>query len=353
MVMRVQDFFLHSFLFAFFSMTSYNKNMQKYIILLWRNLIFLFIAFIFICSNKITSKAADAIPYILDMDFCSDVDDAMAVRVATELDKAGKIELLACMLSTNGENQIKALNGLLNYDGYGDLPIGYSTFDIPDGSSYWNVLVPYCQDSIKKMRAVYLYDKLLKESDDKVTILTTGYVSNIAALIKLDKNLVRDKVECIYIQGSSYSDGWDNNLGYNERAISSIKYVIENSPVPVIFIDNSVGGVFKVGDELHTIDTLKTDPLTKCLDVFGCEDGKGRTSWDATAVWVSVFSREETNTQEFDIFFKIYEDGSQKILLDTETPNSKMILRTSEDTTWYAAQVNSYISANYYRNEKE
>ena len=50
---------------------------------------------------------------IVDVDMCTDVDDACAVRIATALDDDGVIDLQGIALSVNGPNNLDALRGFL------------------------------------------------------------------------------------------------------------------------------------------------------------------------------------------------------------------------------------------------
>ena len=167
----------------------------------------------------------DEKPFIVDLDFCSDVDDACAVRVATTLDKMGVVDLKAMMLCTTGENNIDALNGLLNYDGYSYLRIGLSALDIPETSPYWNTLAKYRAPKISTTPSVKLYRQILVDCKNPVTIVTTGYLTNIAELMKSkpdeisDKSgieLINENVKALYITGGSYPDGYDNNLFFRK-----------------------------------------------------------------------------------------------------------------------------------------
>jgi hypothetical protein len=287
-------------------------------------------------------------PYIIDLDFCTDVDDACAVRMATSLDKLGVIDLKAMMLSTTGENNITALHGILTYDGYENIPIGSSALTIPDTSPYWSDLSAYSSANMTVENAVTLYREVLATSTDKVTIVTTGYVTNVSELLNSQPDgisdltgaeLVKEKVKAIYIVGGAYPDGFDNNFFAAPEAIPAIKNVVNTCEAPIYFITSNVGGPVKCGAILQQ-EACSGDPVSVALYDFGTTDG--RAAWDPFGVWVSAFSNEETNTyiQKTDIV--INDDGSN-YFVDSEDGKFYRIGRTSEDLNWYKDQLDSYM----------
>lgn len=78
----------------------------------------------------------DKNPFIVDLDFSTDVDDVCAVRVADILDKQDVIDLKAMMLCVNGENIVDEMDGLLDYDEMSEVKIGTSSLNIEDTSPY-------------------------------------------------------------------------------------------------------------------------------------------------------------------------------------------------------------------------
>ena len=231
-------------------------------------------------------------PIILDLDFCGDVDDAVAVRTATILDDMDVCSLKGVCLSVNDPKKSgsegKALHGLLSNDGYGNIPIGVcSTDHVEEYSSYWDVLIPYSQTTPNSKDAVTLYKEILQKSYNKVTIIVTGYTTNIKKLLE-DKEgyaLVKSKVEKIVITGGSFQNNWDNNFGYYLGAADAIVYVNKNCPCPVLYSFSDLGNNVKAGQAI--IKNSPDDPIAKALVAHG--DPDGRFAWDPYAVLIGCF----------------------------------------------------------------
>lgn len=297
------------------------------------------------------TEEIEAKPFIVDLDFCTDVDDACAVRVATSLDKKGIIELKGMMLSTTGENNVEALNGILTYDGYGALPIGKSAYNIPDTSPYWGLCAQYKSPEINVESATTLYRKILANSDKKVTIVTTGYLSNIKALLESqpdsisDKDgitLVQEKVEALYITGGSYTEGYDNNFWFVQEARDGLMSVVRNCRAPYYLITNNNGGPIKCGGLIQQVDTNRVDPISKSLDAFGTSDG--RAAWDPMSVWIAALPMEQTRTTiEFKNMSFDVSTGFIKFGEDQAIPNVPRIQRIDDNYEWYKTQLDELL----------
>lgn len=251
-------------------------------------------------------------PIILDMDFCTDVDDAVSVRMATTLDDMGVCTLMAvglCTTSNDGSDiNIRAVHGLLSYDGYGEVPIGKAHIEEPDSSPYWGVCSGYSSANPNVFDAVELYKDVLRTCYNKVTIVTTGYLTNIQCLLEDAEgyNLVRDNCERIVITGGTFPSGWDNNFGYTANAAKSVRYVEEHSPVQLVYVPNDVGGKFTAGGLIQKLSP--DDVLSKALSAYGVQDG--RAAWDPTAVFVAAVPEDASNFIYVPVKVDFYADGS-------------------------------------------
>ncbi|WP_233567151.1 hypothetical protein [Parabacteroides sp. AM58-2XD] len=122
---------------------------------------------------------------IVDVDMCTDVDDACALRIATALDDDGIIDLQGVAFSVNGPNNLDALRGFLLHEGKPDVLIGKSAVaNPPEESPYWDLMAEYSDGKVNSCEAVKMYRKILAESDTPVDIVTTGYTTNIECLLK-------------------------------------------------------------------------------------------------------------------------------------------------------------------------
>ena len=292
----------------------------------------------------------DKNPFIIDLDFSTDVDDVCAVRVADSLDKQGVIDLKAMMLCVDGENIVEAMDGLLDYDNMDNVSIGKSSknLDIVDTSPYWDTLSMYNSADTKREveDSVKLYRQILDRSLNKVTIVTTGYVTNIAELLKSEPDeisrktgaeLVRDKVKAIYITGGAYPEGYDNNFFFLPEARDSIIYTLENCEAPIYLISSNNGAPFTCGGKLQALDTERNDPVSRALDATGFSDG--RAAWDPFSVWVAACGFEQTRTYTEKVNITIRPEDGYNIFEQTDTGKLYRVQRVDDNFDWYKTEL--------------
>ena len=289
-------------------------------------------------------------PFILDMDYSSDVDDVLALRVANNLHKQGIIELKAIGLSTSDEEElnIKALDGLLDYDGIENIPIGYSHQYIEDSSPYWEILSEYSDNKYKSFDSVSLYRYIISRSKQQVTICTTGYLNNIADLVQskpdlispfTGKQLLERNTTIIYITGGE-PNGWSNNLSFYPEARKATDYLIKNID-NLIFIQSDTGGAFSSGENLQL--NYKEDPVSKSLWVF---NGLpiGRWAWDPTAVWIATYQDYEYCNVSIDRIDVVYdkETGYDMFVFDEDGRHYR-ICRSHDNIEFYKNIIDNLI----------
>lgn len=244
---------------------------------------------------------------IVDLDMCTDVDDACAIRVATALDAEGIIDLAGVALSVTGPNNIEATRGFLVYDGKTDVPIGRSVVDNePHESPYWDLMAEYDDGNAEVYDAVTLYRKVLAEADSPVDIVTTGYVTNLEHLLKSGPDeysplngveLIRQKCGQLYVVATTYPRGHCNNVHVTYAARKAADYINKHWPLPILFFTNDVGGRLMCGGGLQAFDTENKDIVTRSLLAFGTHDG--RAAWDPFGVWAGAFACGEVTKLGF------------------------------------------------------
>lgn len=301
-------------------------------------------------SSQISQATQVPKPLILDMDFCTDVDDACALRVAATLHKMGKIDLKAVCLCVTGGNNLEAANGLLEHDGVHNIPIGRSSQDIPDTSPYWGILSQY-SSNLQVIDSVKLYRYIISTSPTPVTIVTTGYVTNLADFMKSQPDeispktgldLVRENVAEIYIQGGGYPEGLDNNFFYEEEARAALDSILQICAKPLYFIQANTGGPATCGAVLQQNAEYKNDPVTKALYAFGTSNG--RAAWDPMAVWIASsndLAECGVAAARTDIEFNKY-TGANKFV-DSPTGAHYRVYRTSDNLKWYSNRLDELV----------
>lgn len=284
---------------------------------------------------------------ILDTDMSTDIDDAMAIRVAINLDRIGKIRLLAVNGCVSGNE--RAINGLLNFSGYGHVYVGKSSYSIPDSSPYWGILADYAQKDFHAIDSVRLYRTLLAGTEGKVNIITTGYLTNIEALLKSEPDdispltgyeLVAQKVGMLCVTGGSVPKGRDNNFFYEPVARTAANYVAKYCPVQIAYFTNNLGGYVICGGKLQREDKTRSDILTRSLDAFGATEGS--YGWDPFVVWcVGMNDMAACNLSYVHTIISISpQTGYNEFFDDPAAPNVR-ITRTNENHKWYANQIDA------------
>ena len=237
---------------------------------------------------------------IFDTDIGPDWDDVGATAVLHTLANQGEAEILAMMVSSGGHSAIwgpQCLDAFNTYYGRPDIPIGVAT-EGPDFGSRYNrqIAEEFEQDlgTDNAWNSVDLYRKVLSEQpDSSVVIITTGFMTNLEALLKSEPDnysnlngmdLVIKKVKRWVCMGGGYpSSGGEFNFVCDYAAT---KYVVDNWPKPVVFSGAEIGSQIQTGAKLAL--TPASNPIRRAYELAGGYVGATRASWDQTAVLAAV-----------------------------------------------------------------
>ena len=122
---------------------------------------------------------------IVDVDMCTDVDDACALRIATALDDDGIIDLQGVAFSVNGYNNLDALRGFLPSRRQARcIDRKSAVANPPEESPYWDLMAEYSDGKVDAYEAVKCTAKYSPKAIPPVDIVTTGYTTNIECLLK-------------------------------------------------------------------------------------------------------------------------------------------------------------------------
>jgi inosine-uridine nucleoside N-ribohydrolase len=249
---------------------------------------------------------------ILDVDLAEDVDDAGAVAVLHALANRGEAEILGMLVSSKNEWVGPALDAINTWYGRPDIPIGYQRgheygyrnpkdADRQTTSKYAEPVArafPHrLQRSSDAPDAATLCRKLLAaQPDGSVTIVTTGFLTNLRNLLDSPPDassplggeaLVKQKVKQWVCMGGIFPGGKFPNGGgeYNVMwdTVASVR-AINDWPTPVVFSGFEIGARVKVGARLR--ETPGSNPVRACYEHYnGLKD---REAWDLTAVLYAV-----------------------------------------------------------------
>lgn len=253
----------------------------------------------------LTTPAQQPVSIIFDTDMGPDYDDVGAITLLHAMADKGEAKILATIASTKYEGVAGVLNVLNTYFKRSDLPIA-----VPKGKAvttkdfqHWtDTLLARYPHKIKYNRevpdAVALYRKLLaRQPDNSVTIITVGFLTNIASLLRSPGDahsplngleLVRKKVKQLVSMAGRFPEGSEFNI--NQDAASA-SHAFANFPRPVIYSGFEIGTQIKSGLPLIHNAAIRNSPVK---DVFRIgmaaadQDHQGRQSWDQTAVLVGI-----------------------------------------------------------------
>lgn len=300
---------------------------------------------------------------IFDTDMDSDCDDVGALAVLHALADRGEAEILATVVSSQNEWSPACVDAINTFYGRPDLPIGQ-----PKGpgankpSRYARQLAErFPQDVGRGERvrdAVEVYrDVLSRQPDQSVVVVTVGYLTNIANLLKLPAQgdrpsgmeLVRRKVRLWACMGGNFIGKparddvklTNNNFTFDA---DSAHYAVWNWPAPLTFVGREIGSVpsgLKVGARLRELpesnpvrmgyqlwfggqaqDRHVADPTTVLFAVRGLRD-----YWDAETRGYLDLQRDMAFEWKYD------QDRKQSYLLKRKVdgrPNDRYIEETLE-----------------------
>ncbi|HEY0652765.1 MAG TPA: nucleoside hydrolase [Chryseosolibacter sp.] len=251
------------------------------------------------------SVFAQAVPKIIfDTDIGPDYDDVGALAMLHALADKGECELLATVASNNHQNIAPVLSVINTYFRRPALPVGMvrgSSVALPAWQKWDSLIVrryPHALTSNDQAEdAVKLYRKILAaQPDSSVTIVTVGFLTNMANLLKSKPDavsplggaaLVKNKVKRLVSMAGAFPSGKEFNI---EKDALASQHAFGNWPTPVYFTGWEIGAKLFSGIPLIS-STIKKSPVKDVFEISipkSKEDSNGRKSWDQTAVLMAV-----------------------------------------------------------------
>lgn len=261
-----------------------------------------------LCVGPVDAKAPQRI--IFETDMGNDVDDALALDMLYHYQAAHKVTLLSVMVNKPGIYPVEYIDILNTYYGHEGLPIGKISNGAnceTDGVNYAKAVCmmkgadgkPLFKRSMSNyaslIEAPRLYRRILaKQPDHSVTIISTGFSTNLARLLqtkadsysKLNgRQLVARKVSRLVIMGGNFSN---SNPEYNIlRDIPSAQYVFQHWPTRLVTSPFDVGEHIKYPGRIIASYSGKPQPVIEGYKAY-LKMPYDRPSWDMTAVLYAV-----------------------------------------------------------------
>jgi pyrimidine-specific ribonucleoside hydrolase len=256
-------------------------------------------------AQSLFPKATYPMRVIFDTDFGPDYDDVGAITILHCFADSGYVRILATMASSKHKNAAAAISVFNTYFNRPEIPIGVvrgEAVALGDKQHWTDSVISRYPHSIRNNQdaedAMVLYRKLLSaQPDHSVTIITVGFLTNLANLLESPADhysilngyeLVSRKVISLICMAGRFPSGKEFNLAQDVR---SSKKVLADWPTPILFSGFEIGQKIKTGIPLIHEDGIRKSPVK---DVFAIciplaeEDSLGRMSWDETAVFVAI-----------------------------------------------------------------
>jgi inosine-uridine nucleoside N-ribohydrolase len=245
---------------------------------------------------------------IFDTDLGPDYDDVGALAFLHALADSGKVEILGTMASNRHELVAPSIEIINTYFRRAHIPIGapQTTGVSMTASQHWpDSLTAKYSHNIKSTEnvqdAVVLYRKLLSsQPDSSVTIITVGFLTNLASLLKsvpdsisplMGEELVSKKVKLLVSMAGAFPAGREFNVFIDSL---SSEYVFNIWPGKIIFTGFEIGSKIFTGLRLINSE-ISNSPVKDAFRIAMAaseSDRKGRMSWDQTAVLIGVYGAD-------------------------------------------------------------
>jgi len=251
-------------------------------------------------------KQQRPVAVIFDTDMGPDYDDVGAMALLHAMADSGEVKILATLSSNLYDKSVPCIEIINRYFGRPDIPLGGPRTGVNFTDSvrfgvenYWPEVLPArYPHTINRTGdapdAVSVYRQALSSQPDaSVRIISTGFFTNLAALLQskpdqysdLDGTaLVKKKVERLISMAGGFPQGREFNV-CSDSAASVI--VFAQWPTPITLSGFEIGNVILTGKRL-VASGIANSPVKDVFTMGLKVDVDGRSSWDETAVLVGV-----------------------------------------------------------------
>ena len=274
-----------------------------------KRLFFLTCVYMLAMTNANAQSNFSMQPYpmrvIFDTDFGPDYDDVGAITLLHSFADSGYIRILATIASSKHKNVAAAISVFNTYFNRPEIPIGVvggHALTLGDHQHWTDTVISRYPHPIKNnaeaQDALLLYRKLLaSQPDHSVTIITVGFLTNLANLLNSGKDqysplngydLVKRKVSRLVSMAGRFPSGGEFNLNQD---IGASGKVLADWPTPILFSGFEIGWKIRTGLPLIQNEQIRNSPVKDVFAIcipMAAEDSAGRMSWDESAVFVAV-----------------------------------------------------------------
>ncbi|EAQ83107.1 hypothetical protein CHGG_10925 [Chaetomium globosum CBS 148.51] len=316
--------------------------------------------------ESVLASGCNRKPIIIDTDLFSDVDDVGSLAIANVLQNYGVADLLGVVINSHSQYGALAASVVNTYFGNGNISIGairpltnetfFDTYNFLRGEYAAKIAQHWprqLNDSSATPTPVQLYRSILSAADDKsVTIISIGFLTNLAALLEDDgpdsRSLISAKVKELVVMGGQYPSGREFNFGGVDPA--SAHKAINNWPrqVPVTYIGFELGKDIFSGGRLTDSNAPTRSPVLAAYQWYVGRCSTLRESWDPITTLYGICGIEGCGELGMGKLFEfandkgynwVGEDGSNEWVNDTGAVNQHWLKLaegvTNEDVAWW------------------
>ena len=239
------------------------------------------------------SVSFGAVPRLLiDTDMLTDCDDVAALELAFACERKGEARVLAVTVSSAYPKSVPVVEAVNAFCGRADVPVGApknGTGHRRDDSCFLDKVsaeFPHAHasnddapDAVEVMRRT-----LAAAEDGSVTLVTLGYLSNVASLLRsgpdalspLDgRTLLAQKVKEWACMGGNFpNDPAKDNVNFTRDAKAAV-FALTNYPGRITFVGREIGHNIFIGDRFHELPAA--NPLRRAYELHR---GRFGTNWD-------------------------------------------------------------------------
>lgn len=283
----------------------------------------------------VTTQAAKPVKVIFDTDMGPDFDDVGAITVLHALTAQGECEILACCASDRHPAIAPTIEAFNRYFHHPEIPVGTAVEDAPDFTcpNHWNDSIvkrflPKAKTHANYPSAVEVYRKVLAVQPNRsVTVISVGFMSNLAALLKSGPDgysplngieLVQKKVKKWVTMAGRFPEGSEFNV--NKHPDASV-YTFRNWPTPILFSGFEIGYPIYTGHKVAKLGSANSPVAWAYRYNLASYDKKpleNRNSWDHTAVLCAVRDPGKYFYLEGPGKFIVHTDGKNEWDPDTD-----------------------------------
>ncbi|TWT65000.1 ThuA domain-containing protein [Allorhodopirellula solitaria] len=274
---------------------------------------------------SVTLAAESPIPIVFDTDIDTDCDDVGAVACLHALADADEIEILATTVSSNFPYSAPCLDALNRYYGRPSIPLGtpkHGGASVHRGSRYAAQIASrfpsrFQANDDAPSAVTVLRSALAEADDDSVRLVTVGYLTNIADLLRSPaddisplsgRELAQLKVSHLVVMGGRYPEHLDPaEFGNLKPDPGSAVEVAGRWPGTIYF--SGLGADVGTGSQRHTLH--KNNPLRIAYDLY-LGDKPTRSSWDQVALLFAVRPGAPYWSVQSEGGNKIYPNGTNR-----------------------------------------